>query len=226
MSRLRHLSRGGRLLVGLVAGGVVFGIASAVQASIPDASGVIHGCYMKSGGSLSVIDSAASCKSGQTSLNWNQKGATGSRGPTGASGTTGPTGPTGPTEGVNATGTGLTLPMTVTNQFLLSSDLDSTFTTATSGKLYLSKPISASLACSSSPTVWWWITLDGTAVPGSVTLAPAGSTPITQTLVGVTVSDVSAGTHTLSVGAMCFSGAAGASVANVYSGGAAIVLGG
>ena len=47
MHRLRDLSRGGRVLVALVVGGAVFGIATAVQASIPDASGVIHGCYFK-----------------------------------------------------------------------------------------------------------------------------------------------------------------------------------
>ena len=45
MLRFRSLSRPWRLVVGLAVGGAVFGIATAVQASIPDASGVIHGCY-------------------------------------------------------------------------------------------------------------------------------------------------------------------------------------
>ena len=45
MSRFRSLSRGGRLLLALVVGGVVFGIASVVQASIPDSAGVINACY-------------------------------------------------------------------------------------------------------------------------------------------------------------------------------------
>ena len=49
MYRLRELGRGRRLLVALAVGGAVFGIATAVQASIPDASGVIHGCYAKAG---------------------------------------------------------------------------------------------------------------------------------------------------------------------------------
>ncbi len=40
MQRLRRLSRGGRFLLALAVGGAVFGIATAVQASIPDASGV------------------------------------------------------------------------------------------------------------------------------------------------------------------------------------------
>jgi hypothetical protein len=45
MDRLHGLSRGRRLLLAVVVAPGVFGIATAVQASIPDASGVIHGCY-------------------------------------------------------------------------------------------------------------------------------------------------------------------------------------
>ena len=87
----------------LAVGGAVFGIATAVQASIPDASGVIHGCYNHSlahgspTGVLRVIDTAkpdGNCASWETPLNWNQGGVTGPTG-AGASGTTGPTGPTG-----------------------------------------------------------------------------------------------------------------------------------
>ena len=44
MKRLAMLGRGSRILLALAVGGAVFGIASAVQASIPDANGVIHGC--------------------------------------------------------------------------------------------------------------------------------------------------------------------------------------
>jgi hypothetical protein len=87
--------RWGRFPVALAIGAVLFGIAAVVQASIPDQNGVIHACYVKSGGSLRVIDSAASCKSTETSLDWNQKGATGLRGPTGPKGSTGPKGTTG-----------------------------------------------------------------------------------------------------------------------------------
>jgi hypothetical protein len=49
MRRLRRLSRGGRLVLALAVGGALFGIATAVQASIPSANGVIHGCYGKPG---------------------------------------------------------------------------------------------------------------------------------------------------------------------------------
>src|SRR5437870_13046100 len=67
--------------VGLAAGGVAY-------ASIPDSSGVIHGCRKTVGGYLRVIDSSVSaCNAGETQLNWNQKGATGGRGPTGDKGT-------------------------------------------------------------------------------------------------------------------------------------------
>ena len=61
--------------VGLVGVGVALG-------SIPDGSGVIHGCY-KPGGQLRVIDTAdgQDCKSGESGLNWNQTGTTGPPGP-------------------------------------------------------------------------------------------------------------------------------------------------
>lgn len=48
---------------------------AAAYASIPNASGVINGCYKTANpnkGDLIVIDSAASCPAGYTALNWNQ----------------------------------------------------------------------------------------------------------------------------------------------------------
>ncbi len=106
MHRLRGLSRGGRLVLALAVGGAVFGIATAVQASIPDSSGVIHGCYNNSlahgypTGALRVIDTSkvnGNCASWETPLNWLQAAPTGATGPTGQTGPTGPTGATGPT---------------------------------------------------------------------------------------------------------------------------------
>jgi hypothetical protein len=97
MGRLRGVSRGSRLLLALAVGGAVFGIATAVQADIPD-SGVIHGCYGKAGtpykGNLRVrdFDQGEQCRSYENPLDWNQTGPTG---PTGATGPTGPTGATG-----------------------------------------------------------------------------------------------------------------------------------
>jgi hypothetical protein len=50
-----------------------------VHASIPDSSGVIHGCYKNSNpaqGALTVIDTdlGQTCPSGTTALSWNQSG--------------------------------------------------------------------------------------------------------------------------------------------------------
>jgi len=59
------------------------GAAYAASASIPDSSGVIHGCYKTPvpahGAPLSVIDSNArgSCPAGSAALNWRQAGADG-----------------------------------------------------------------------------------------------------------------------------------------------------
>jgi hypothetical protein len=91
MERVRRLGRAGKLLLAFGVAGAVFGIATAVQASIPDASGVIHGCYNQNG-SLRVIDTSSEhhCIPGEKPLNWNQKGVSGATGPTGPTGATGP----------------------------------------------------------------------------------------------------------------------------------------
>src|SRR5262249_4043252 len=86
MHRLRRLGRSGRVVLAVAVGGAVFGIASAVQADIPDA-GVIHGCYGKPGtpqkGQLRVIDASKGeqCRFYESPLNWNQTGPTGPTGP-------------------------------------------------------------------------------------------------------------------------------------------------
>jgi hypothetical protein len=74
---IRRVSIKGLCLVAGVA--MVFGgvVATGVSwASIPDSSGVVHGCYKTSGTAhaLKVIDNSvtASCPSGFTSLNWDQ----------------------------------------------------------------------------------------------------------------------------------------------------------
>lgn len=95
--------RGRRILVALIVAGAAFGIATAVQADIPD-NGLIHGCYQfnapnTSRGVLRVIDTSKreSCRFNELALNWNQRGITGATGPTGPVGATGPTGSRGPT---------------------------------------------------------------------------------------------------------------------------------
>lgn len=83
------------------------GLASA---SIPDASGVIHGCYAK-GGDFRVIDAPKeACKVGEKAVSWNQvgpqgpAGAAGPIGPRGADGPVGPAGPQGPEGPVGPSG--------------------------------------------------------------------------------------------------------------------------
>jgi hypothetical protein len=72
--------------VGLVAAGISY-------ATIPDSSGVIHGCYQKSGGTLRVIDATVTtCAKTETELDWSQ---TGPPGPAGPQGPVGPAGPAG-----------------------------------------------------------------------------------------------------------------------------------
>jgi hypothetical protein len=83
MNRRRGLSRGGRVVLALAVGAGVFGIATAVQASIPDANGVVHACYNTNlahgnpTGALRVIDTAkpdGSCAPWEKPLSWNATG--------------------------------------------------------------------------------------------------------------------------------------------------------
>ncbi len=82
------------LTLGVVAV-VVFAAAGAVAyASIPDAGGLIHGCYKTNKGDLRVIDPSAggSCQSSEIPLDWNQQGVPGPQGPQGIQGLQGPQG--------------------------------------------------------------------------------------------------------------------------------------
>ena len=82
----------------LLATGLVFG-------TVPDASGVIHGCYDKKTGQLRVIDSAsAACTSKETALPWSQVGPQGDPGVPGEPGAPGDPGAQGATGSTGATG--------------------------------------------------------------------------------------------------------------------------
>jgi hypothetical protein len=71
----------------VVAGAVVGGTA---YASIPDANGVIHGCYNAVSGATRIIDPALStCTIHEKSLKWEQTGKQGPQGATGAAGAAG-----------------------------------------------------------------------------------------------------------------------------------------
>jgi len=83
-SLLRKGARMGRLAVGIVVVLVLAGTAVAA-ASIPDASGVIHGCRSTKTGVLRVIDTDAgqTCSKDEAALSWNQIGPQGPAGPQG-----------------------------------------------------------------------------------------------------------------------------------------------
>jgi hypothetical protein len=86
-----------RLRAVLVVAVVALVSAAVAYATIPDAAGVIHGCYTKKGGVLTVIDPSAgqSCSPLQTPLNWNQQGPKGDPGPQGVAGAQGDPGAAG-----------------------------------------------------------------------------------------------------------------------------------
>jgi hypothetical protein len=76
--------------------GLTFLGAVLIRATIPSPSGVIYGCYSKSGGSIRVIDNAVTnCSQNETLLTWNQSGPPGSIGPAGPQGPPGLPGPMG-----------------------------------------------------------------------------------------------------------------------------------
>ena len=103
---MKALKRGRRqaLIVGIAA--VAFAAAGTVAyASIPDAGGVIHGCYKNGSGDLRVVDSSTdSCKSSEIGLDWNQQGVPGTQGPQGPQGPEGPQGLEGAVHAFTATG--------------------------------------------------------------------------------------------------------------------------
>ncbi|HEY7276009.1 MAG TPA: hypothetical protein VH594_08590 [Trebonia sp.] len=93
------------MIVAVVA--VVLGLGGVAWASIPDSSGVIHGCYQKEHGQLRVIDTDKqhqSCNHSEIAVSWSQTGPQGATGPQGPAGPTGPQGPKGDTGATGATG--------------------------------------------------------------------------------------------------------------------------
>jgi hypothetical protein len=77
--------RAGMAIAGLATSAAV--AAGVAYATIPDETGVIHGCYSNGLGILRVIDPSAGqqCRGTETSLDWNQ---TGPQGPSGATNVT------------------------------------------------------------------------------------------------------------------------------------------
>ncbi len=84
---------------GIVASLLLLTLGHSALASVPDAGGVIHGCYAPhDDGSLRVIDTGtgAQCHRSEIALTWSQRGPQGIAGPQGPVGPTGATGPQGP----------------------------------------------------------------------------------------------------------------------------------
>jgi hypothetical protein len=103
------------LALGGAAALVAAGAGVSTWASVPDSSGVIHGCYRSSTGTLKILDTSKhkTCASGSHEISWNQTGPTGAKGPrghkgakgdAGAKGDTGATGLTGPKGDTGASG--------------------------------------------------------------------------------------------------------------------------
>ncbi len=107
---LRSRSRLAGMFLALLPALVIALGSGAAQASIPDAHGVIHGCYSRFTGGIRLIDTEAtppqSCLTflGETAVSWSVKGPEGPRGATGATGVTGATGARGATGAQGATG--------------------------------------------------------------------------------------------------------------------------
>lgn len=85
------VARGRRVAIAAVA---LFAVAGGLAyAAIPDAAGVIHGCYRVSTddqkGQLRAVESAASCRSNELPIEWNVAGGPGARGPAGEDGADG-----------------------------------------------------------------------------------------------------------------------------------------
>jgi len=66
-------------IAGIVAAVGLIGAGSVAYAAIPDAVGVVHGCYNKGGllqdkGALRVVQSGEKCRANELAMTWNQTG--------------------------------------------------------------------------------------------------------------------------------------------------------
>lgn len=99
---MTHKTKRRRLGLAAIVTGLAALATGVAYATIPAASGVIHGCYNtnpSSAGTLRVIDTdnGATCAKNETALNFNQTGPQGPQGLKGDIGDTGPQGETGAT---------------------------------------------------------------------------------------------------------------------------------
>jgi hypothetical protein len=110
----RQLPASTRIAVVAATFGVALGFGINVWATIPDAGGVIHGCYKPENGQLRIVEGDAACGPSETAIQWN---ATGIQGPQGPQGPIGPQGPQGaPGDDSTRTAGGLIRPDGTTTQ--------------------------------------------------------------------------------------------------------------
>jgi hypothetical protein len=89
----------------VISSGLLVLAATVALASIPDSSGVIHGCFLTQNGQLRVIDPPTQqCLPSETAISWNQIGP---QGPAGPPGPPGPPGAPGSGGGSNGFVTGI-----------------------------------------------------------------------------------------------------------------------
>jgi hypothetical protein len=198
----RRLAAGvvGVVIVGLAAGGIAY-------ATIPDSSGVLHGCYSanganaKGGTQLYLVNSdQATCSNGQTAVPWGQTGPAGQTGPTGPAGPTGPQGPAGPTDiwDLNHYGNG-SLSIGVNNSTLVAEIIPPPGTYYVEASLH---------GFNSNGAADIWCELQ---VPGTIAWAQGDATEANQN-VDLHLQGVGTITSSQNINVTCRSNAAGSSV--------------
>ena len=105
MRRITHFRPSPAMVVAVIA--LLVALGGIAAASIPGKGGVITACYLKTGGSLRVLNTSrpgasGRCQRNERTLTWNQLGRQGIRGKQGIQGVKGHAGPPGPTEGTSA----------------------------------------------------------------------------------------------------------------------------
>ncbi len=220
MRRITHFRPSPAMVVALIA--LLVALGGMAEASIPGKGGVITACYLKTGGSLRVLNTSrpgasGRCDRSERTLTWNQLGRQGIQGKKGK------TGPPGPTEGTSAdffSNTSQTVMVDATRDA-------SPFTTTQAGHLFVSKFIdSISATCTGEANVRFVLVVDGARVPGSfVDSVPNGTTVSNVTLTGVTPTVLAAGPHTASIGIACGGTGVTSSSFGADQGVTAVVLG-
>ena len=198
MRRITHFRPSPAMVVAVIA--LLVALGGIAAASIPGKGGVITACYLKTGGSLRVLNTSrpgasGRCHRNERTLTWNQLGRQGIQGKKGN------TGPPGPTEGTSAD----FFSNTSQNVTVDATRDASPFTTTQAGHVFVSKFIDAiSATCAGEANVRFVLVVDGARVPGSfVDSVPNGTTVSNVTLTGVTPTVLAAGPHTASIGIAC-----------------------